>query len=231
MADKRLKHLCPNCNINKWCVDYKEGCFGNITRHSVCLFCEQAKEIEKLKKENQELKRMMEDIRTQINGINNEVVDNGREIHDIRCQLVDTKSTNTVGNKEKEKEAKGNNIRNREGQFTKATGRRVAGTRTLKQASNEIVTSNRFSLLADEEEETVLIGDSMVRNQGEHFGLRNKRKRKVKSYPGASVHKIKEEIEKMNTEKKKTTIIVQVSGNDLFLRNGNAGPTEPVVFH
>ena len=53
MADsKKLKHVCPDCKINKWIIDYKEGCAADLTRQSVCLFCQQAKEIEKNKVKN-----------------------------------------------------------------------------------------------------------------------------------------------------------------------------------
>ena len=225
--NKKLKHVCPDCKVNKWIVDYREGCAANLTRQSVCLFCQQAKEIEKLKKENTELKNKIEDIYSQIKELNNEVVENGRGIHHIRDQLVAAKSTNTV--RTKDKEERENYPRNKEEQFRKATGRRVTASKSKKQPENEIVTCNRFSLLANEEEETVLIGDSMVKNQGEHFGLQNTRKRKVRSYPGASARKIDEEIRKLNIAKKKTTIIVQASGNDLFLKNGNSGRTEPLV--
>ena len=51
MGDRaKLKHVCPECKTNKWIIDYKEGCAADLTTQSICLFCQQAKEIEKLKK-------------------------------------------------------------------------------------------------------------------------------------------------------------------------------------
>ena len=118
----------------------------------------------------------------------------------------------------------------REEKFIKASGRRVTTRKTEPQKKIETTTKNRFSLLSEEEEETVLIGDSMVKNQCKHFGLKNKNKRKVRSYPGASTKKIQEEVGKLDNENnKKTTIIVQASGNDLFLRNSKVGQTEPQI--
>ena len=62
----KLKHNCTKCKINKWCIDYKEGCAADLRRSNVCLSCEQASKIEKqcerityLEKENEELKRKM----------------------------------------------------------------------------------------------------------------------------------------------------------------------------
>ena len=227
MGDKlKLKHVCPECNINKWIVDYKEGCSADLTRHSICLSCQQGKEIEKLKKENLELKNRMqeiysllEEVRKANRELNDEVVDNGKDIHEIRNQMADRAvDTNRIANKGKNEE-----------QFMKATGRRVTTKKPKQQPKIETVTKNRFSLLSEKEEETVLVGDSMVKDQGEHFGLKNKKKRKVISYPGAIAKKLEEEVGKMKIENKRTTIIVQASGNDLFMRNGNAGQTEPLV--
>ena len=235
MAEKlKLKHVCPECKVNKWIVDYKEGCSSDLTRHSICLFCQQGKEIEKLRKENKELKSKIQEIYSLIADmqkankvLNDELVDNGKDIHEIRNQLATAKLPNnprTVAGEGKE-----NSSRNREEQFIKATGRRVTTRRAKEQPRNETATRNRFSLLSEKEEETVLIGDSMVKDQSKHFGFRNINKRKVRSYPGANAKKLEEEVRKMKMENNKTTVIVQASGNDLFLRNGNAGQTEPLI--
>ena len=226
MVDK-LKHVCPECKTNKWIIDYKEGCAADLTRHSICLFCKQANEIEKLKKEILELKNkiketnsLLEDTRKTSKEINDEVVGNGKDIHEIRTQLANRRQIDSE------------RIENKEGkheQFLKATGRRVATKKPKPQPKVETATKNRFSLLSEKEEETVLVGDSMVKDQGEHFGLKNQKKRKVRSYPGATAKKIDEEVGNMKVENERTTIIVQASGNDLFLRNGTAGQTEPLV--
>ena len=57
MGDKdrvKLKSLCYRCHVNKWIVDFKEGCAANISSISVCLACEQAEKISKLEKAMQE---------------------------------------------------------------------------------------------------------------------------------------------------------------------------------
>ena len=158
-----------------------------------------------------------------------DVVGNGKDIYEIRSQLAATKSNfpNMTGQRSVNQVS---SVHRNEG-FIKATGRRKATMKPKQQPKIETTTRNRFSVLSDVEEETVLIGDSMVRDQGKHFGLRNQNKRKIRTYPGAGAKKIEDEVGKLGTKNRKTTIIVQAGGNDLFLRNGNAGPTEPLVEH
>ena len=53
MGDKdrmKLKSPCYRCGVNKWIVDFKEGCAVNISSTSVCLACKQAEKISKLEK-------------------------------------------------------------------------------------------------------------------------------------------------------------------------------------
>ena len=53
----KLKSLCYRCHVNKWIVDFKEGCAANISSINVCLACEQAEKISKLEKDI-EIKKM-----------------------------------------------------------------------------------------------------------------------------------------------------------------------------
>ena len=119
-----------------------------------------------------ELNIMVKEIYSQITELNNEVVDNGRGIHEIRSQLVAAKPTRVDRTQCKDETEKV--IKDRGEMFMTATGRRITTKITEQQRSKETVTYNRFSLLADEEEETVIIGDSMVKSQKE------KRKKKEK---------------------------------------------------
>ena len=234
MPDKlKLKHICPDCNLNKWVIDYKEGCASELTRTSICLFCQQAKEIEKVRKENQDLKKQIKDMFSAISelrmnnkNLNEEVVENGRDIYDIRTKLTGEANNNTGARTIKNITIVGTP---REDPFREATGRRLATRKPKHQPQLETPTSNRFSLLSEVEEETVLIGDSTVRDQGKHFCARNQRKRQVQSYPGAKTSNIKEVVGTLNPKNSKAIIIVQASGNDLFQRRVNVGETEPVV--
>lgn len=145
-----------------------------------------------------------------------DVVENGISIQEIQNKVISRTQQN-----------EGIAV-NRNREFMKPTRGRVAKGKVKQQPRNVTATSNRFSLLAEEqEEETVLIGDSMVKDQGEHFGL--KKKRKVRSYPGANAQKIEEVVCKTKMENNRATMIIQATGNDLFLRNGTAGQTEPLV--
>ena len=53
---EKLKSVCFKCNVNKWAVDFKEGCHSKLSTTSVCLSCEQASLIEAQKKEIDRLK-------------------------------------------------------------------------------------------------------------------------------------------------------------------------------
>ena len=87
---------------------------------------------------------------------------------------------------------------------------------------------NRYAVLS-QEEETWVIGDSLVREQEEYFANRNKRKRKVKSFPGCKTKKVVEEVRKLELQSRNSCIITHVGTNDLFLRGNKVGNSEPLV--
>ena len=230
---EKLKHKCPDCHLNKWIIDYREGCATELTHSSICLFCQQAKEIDKVKKENLELKNhikelfaAIKELRTSNQNLNEEVIENGKDIHDIRTKLT-SRTSNNIEVRPKEEVINVGNAR--EGPFIKATGRSLAKRKPKHQATLETPTSNKFSLLSKVEEESVLIGDSTVKDQGKHFSSGNQRKRQVQSYPGAKSEDLREVVGKLKPKSRKAIILVQASGNDLFQENGSVGETEPVV--
>ena len=92
--------------------------------------------------------------------------------------------------------------------------------------TQEVSLSNRYSCLA--EEETYLLGDSIVCEQTHHFAKR-KRNRKVKSYRGCRTRKVTAEIEKLELSDRDSCVIAHVGSNDLFLRNNKTSNTEPIV--
>ncbi|NEQ69830.1 MAG: hypothetical protein F6K21_30930 [Symploca sp. SIO2D2] len=68
---EKVKAVCSRCNVNKWAVDFKEGCYADISHNSVCLFCEMKeeyrKEVNALKEENKKLKEEINDLKKTIN--------------------------------------------------------------------------------------------------------------------------------------------------------------------
>ena len=244
-----VKAVCSRCKVNKWCVDYKEGCIAKINSDSICLFCElkikiesqeekiasQGKEIMELKKEIVDLRKEKESVEvdkgnkeiTNLKDAVQELIDDsvetGKGLVEVREELARLKTDGI--------ERTSLRTRNQLGSygFVKATGRMVAKPKKSLGKEAVITTSNRFSLLAVEEEETFLIGDSMVREQSRCFGMGNKGKRKVQSFPGANVRKVLEEVKKVEVRNKKSTVIVHTGSNDLYLRNGKVGQTEPII--
>ena len=69
----------------------------------------------------------------------------------------------------------------------------------------------------------------MVGGQIERFANFNKKKRKVKSFPGCGVNKVTEEVEKLEIQSRNSCVIAHVGSNDLYLRGGRVGNSEPIV--
>lgn len=58
-----LKHVCFRCMKNKWVVDFKEGKSADLTRLSVCLFCELQLKIESQSTKLTKYEQAIEDLR------------------------------------------------------------------------------------------------------------------------------------------------------------------------
>jgi hypothetical protein len=73
-----------------------------------------------------------------------------------------------------------------------------------------------------------LIGDSMVgRDFGHHYS-KTLSSKSVKSLPGARLGRVITEVGKLRINKE-SSLIISAGGNDLFLRRGNPGDTEPIM--
>ena len=273
---EKLKSICFKCGVNKWIVDYKEGCAANISRNSTCLFCQMAERIEKLEKENKNKDNTMKDMEKKMNDRNNlmEKMENAlskleKKVEDLEGMKSGTnvkglangevrkndENTNIKqGNKESQEvteEVKklssiikenrdtiiesGREIveireeivamKNRE-EFQTVKGRKAARGSRVEEVK-EIKIGNRFAVLS--QEETFLIGDSIVREQEDSFANMNRQKRKVKSFPGCKTKKVVEEVRKLKLQSKNSTVITHVGSNDLFLRGNKTGNSEQIV--
>ena len=69
----------------------------------------------------------------------------------------------------------------------------------------------------------------MLGSKERNFANRNKKKRKVKSFPGAKARKIVEEVRKLELKSKNSCVIAHAGSNDIYLRNNKVGSTEPAV--
>ena len=270
MSGTKQKEVCFNCQTNKWCVDFKEGCSAKISRTSICLFCELKQKAEKQEKEIRELKKALEDHDSKVKTLENQIEEMGKEMKNMKKggndfrdrnaeyrerrgtkeetysdivlerigrteeavrELIGTAAENgssivdireRLAAKEKEK-----GLNNPASKFTLVRGKKAA--KPVTKEKTEINLSNRFALLSREEEETIVLGDSMIRGQGSHFGAGNIKKRKTLSFPGSKINKITNEVKKLELKNRKSTVIVQAGGNNLFLREGKVGDTEPVM--
>ena len=260
---KVLKSVCFKCKINKWVVDFREGCCSKISSMSVCLSCEQAalieaqkKEIESLKSREQEREgriRKLEDFVSKIEkmiskdgeliGIDlvkennprssldgslafgnikelekvvmenrDEIVETGKQVVEIREEIASIKDHES---------------------FQVVKGRKATKISEKRQG---ITLTNRYGPLKDEtdisdatsEVEAYVIGDSIVREQSNHFARRCKQS-KVQSFPGCKADKIRDVVKAIKVHSKNTCIIVNAGNNDLYLRGDKVGNTEPLV--
>ena len=243
---EKLKSVCFKCKVNRWIVDYKEACLSRISSTSVCLFCEQAAlideqkmEIERLRTKEQErddrirkleeyiskieklipkpsnaldvkvVDRKVEELRKVITENRDEIVESGKQVVEIREEIASFKDN---------------------ANFQVVKGRKLS---KVNDRDKGITIANRFAVLEDEgdvtEVEAYVIGDSIVREQKNHFALKSKKRRKVQSYPGCKAKKVVDEVNRLEVQNKNTCIIANVGSNDLYLKRNEVGYTEPLV--
>ena len=268
---EKLKAKCFKCGVNKWIVDFKEGCAANISTTSKCLSCLQGEKIEKLERiirekdsEMEKMKHEISKLEKKVNDIEmlkgandsrlgnkrvlidadgaqdgrqplglevkleklsmivkenrDSIVETGKEIVEVRQDMATLKSKT---------------------EFNLVKGKKAAKFNKQLKPKEDITLSNRFSLLAledddenltfEDEGETILIGDSMVRGQGKYFVSRNKRKRWVKTMPGSGMEGITKSVQDLKIRNRNSNVIVQAGGNDLFLKYGQVGQTEKLL--
>ena len=156
-------------------------------------------------KEAQEVTEEVEKLSRIIKENRDTIIESGREIVEIRKDMVAMK--------------------NRE-EFQTVKGRKAAKGSRVEEVKG-IKIRNRFAVLS--QEETLLIGDSIVREQKDSFANMNRQKRKVKSFPGCKTKKVVEEVRKLELQSKNSTVITHVGSNDLFLRGNKTGNSEQIV--
>lgn len=250
---QKLKRVCFKCNVSKWAVDFKEGCYSKLSSTSVCLFCDMKKEIEELKTKDDEKNRTIKDLVNQISvmkkqldsvmikkGENEESsVDQCYEVLNEICKenRIDIIET---GQQVVEMRKEIASLRDRD-EFRVVKGKQLK----IKNKKESIPLKNKFSVLEDELEKnedgdklnekdigTYVIGTSIVREQKFHFGMKNNRQRErriVKSYPGCKVKKVIQEVNALKVKNKKVCVIASAGGNDLFGKNNEVGHSEPLI--
>ena len=310
MTRLRLKHRCPGCSSMRWIIDFKEGHAKDITRRSVCAFCDlkgqHAKEISGLRKIIKALEGRVKALEgslpqpslksgqgsKELTGMEGGVaevkraagsssqsrnaqtgmeegsaeVEHRSETADVcqrapgapmtyseavktppqvksppqRAPVMDTSRSMEKKKKQKKKRKTDNeHISNKgeklmaragkEGQLSPPIRRPPDPERERKRVPPPVRTQNRFALLSELEDEALLIGDSQVRGQEEYFAAVSQTKRTVRCMPGKGVREIRKELEKVRLATRDSALVAQVSGNDLFLRKGRVGYTEPII--
>ena len=153
----------------------------------------------------QEMEIGVDELRRVVMENRDNIVESGRDIVEIRQEIASIKERN---------------------EFLKVKGKKVP-TKSAANRGNGIVLTNRYAVLS--EEDTSLIGDSMIREQTDNFANKNKQRRIVKSFPGCKAVKVTEEIRKLKPKNRNSCIIAHAGSNDLFSRSSRDGNSEPIV--
>lgn len=220
-SGEKLKAFCSKCKSTKWVSDFEEDSYFKITHSSICIFCKLAIRHEKEKNE-----------------LMNTILKLERRIYDLeqnkKCNCDhkhNEKNNDKKLNKLEEsiiriEEKIEKNEHNNNGEFVIVNNKKPTRPKTVDNTKTP--TQNRYSVLSDIEEETILIGDSIIRNQIDYFGQTNKKCRKFRCYPGSTIKNITSGIKELNLKNKDTALIVHCGTNNLFTRN--YGGTEKIMY-
>ncbi len=243
---KRRKATCPTCKVYRWIEDFSGASYKDlIAQPTPCDFCQLRKE------HKQEVNELKEEIKSLYQIVN--MLKVGSVGQQRNTEITQEVSNETPKDKEKENPKKNTNDRPvtisttkpeesqttpscvelttkvGSGRFIRVSRRKASKSCRKPVQPVPIPTSNRYNLLCSEEGEAILVGDSQVRDQERHFGSTGGTKRKVRCLSGRKTKDIRKEVEKIKTRDRSTAIVAQVSGNDLFLKNGNTGNTEEII--
>ena len=155
------------------------------------------------------VEKKVEDLSKVVKENRDDIVETGRQVVEIRKEIASSKESRN---------------------FQVVSGRKLTKVSDKKQG---IAVTNRFALLEDEadaqEVEAYVIGDSIVREQNNHFAKKNKQRRKVQSYPGCKAKTVIDKVNALKVKNDDTCIIANAGSNDLYLREGKIGNSEPLV--
>lgn len=194
---KATRYACSQCG-NSFTLEF----FLQQNQQLCCLFCNSQStalaEIKELKSEVAQLKE---------------------ELQLVRKLAQDSKAV-------EESRTNQTNARNKEssddGFISVQRGRKNNANRAVESAT--ITLENRFAVLQEEEEESepdvMLVGDSLVRGQGDEF-CRNKPRRKFRCYPGQKIEDITERVDYLVDNSKEDTLFLTLVGTNNLHRDNS----------
>lgn len=229
------KQACFNCKVSRWMCsfpDYKEGPH-NVNRTSVCYFCKIEKSIfdlnntilslkselrhDKCKTSYADMVKKIDSMNGYIGQLKTQLEQNNNKINK---NCLDTKmSDNSKIKKQNGNLNKSSTSNSLDNDFNNDCGyiKVKNGYRPTHITKFEMETDNPFKYLAVEENEddTLLIGSSIIRHMDKEFVKRNRRKRRRICIPGCGINEVENELAK-NTIDKNGLIITLVGGNETY---------------
>ena len=231
-----LKMTCFQCKIKHWVASFGKESYKDLSSISVCLFCKMQKANELIDKQMKEIKNELEKIKATdkaaCNGVSDErASDRPASIKKVDCRVNtlqhDVAMLTCIVNKHNsECKIEQTNLVSKFNAFKLVSGSRACPRATVCEPAS-VAVANRFDLLQDETE-TILIGSSMVRDQGKHFSSKNAKKRINKCYPGAKIKNIVSHVNELRIKGKQSRIITMVGSNDIFSFDKKERSTEVI---
>lgn len=215
---EKLRAFCSKCKTSKWVSDFDEDNYFRITHSSVCRFCKLAANHES---EKSELMKLIVELQKKVYNLENR-----------SCKCTNDSETNIKGKVEKLEQKLSVLNEKVDDNLKKETDFQIVKnkkpTRKINREAPSTKISNRFAALSNHEEESYLIGDSIIRNQIDFFGAKNSTKRRFRCFPGADIKRVTEGIKDIKPKNKKSPIIVHCGTNNVFTNRDYAG-TEQIM--
>lgn len=211
------RFTCSQCKVYHWISNFPTG---NLTASSVCYFCSLNSNINDIKKEIQDIKDLIKNI----NSKSENEISNNQSATSSACNVMNVISKALNNTEQLQNQANflrkrsTDDMRDNDDKFINV----VNGAKPKVSNEFQLTTFNPFSGLEIEkcERETVLIGSSMVKNMDKEFVLRNKNKRKCKSYSGATISDVKNELKNIDI-KSDTLACTMIGSNDIYRNETN----------
>ena len=188
-------------------------CFGNFANYlicnNICKFCTTRIELQKELTLERSYRVELQDKVNVLEAKLNSIIDKNHQNHPQADIIFNENTFTTVKNKKQ--------------------------ARNVKQGKFSMELSNKFEVLNNNEDlNSIILGDSQLRNIGTIINYRKKKGSKKKNlvtcYPGADTKFITSKIQELQTDAEKTDLVIHIGGNNIRRFNdGKFAQTEEII--
>ena len=241
----KVKSICFQCKVNHWAANFGKNSVHDLSSLSICLFCKIGKnnvlnknntdrieacekQVAGIREDQEKIVKQLKEIKGLYDRLSTSQTESIKVPTSIDFDLEEVK--NKVVIVEQDLQLLNNKVDNNHEEYKVVSGKKSKHITACKTrvVQDDIKLTNRFNLLKDEGE-TILIGSSIVRDQGRHFCLKNVKSRTNICYPGATINRINDNINKMTIKSRKSRIITEIGTNDVYSFDRNVRNYETVI--